>query len=166
MGFAARLDEDRSSHPLAGDEKRARPRSLAYSRSAGAAQAGQAPAHRGGIRESTRARQHKAHLAASRSAVAPRGATSDSCSRVDRFATNNSRKGKGKTARIELATATTADFESWLAWTRSTDPSRGDVCISEPPKPKAPVQSACNEAAPKRPPAKRHPRAAQDRFPR
>jgi hypothetical protein len=63
------------------------------------------------------------------------GAINDTQDDLDRFISNAAKKGNSKPARIELAKATTGDFEAWL---RDAEDIKGEVCV-KPPVPKQEV---------------------------
>ena len=68
--------------------------------------------------------------------------SSDTQEALDDFVAGSAKKTKTKPARIELAKATGADFETWL---RDAGTVAGDVCTPPPPAPKAKVAKPARE---------------------
>jgi hypothetical protein len=91
------------------------------------------------------------------------GSSRDTQVGVDLFATSSARRGLAKVAHIQLASATIAEFENWLEWARSSDPSRGDICIaqtgSRPTAQKPRTDPSPKAAAPRREAPARQPGA-------
>jgi hypothetical protein len=80
---------------------------------------------------------------------------------LDNFVANAGKKGKPKPARIELAKATAADFETWLG---DANQVKGGICTPVPQPPKMKIAKPTRERAePERRKAERP--AAQPREP-
>jgi hypothetical protein len=80
------------------------------------------------------------------------GRTEDAQKALQRFVDGAERKGGTKPVRIELAKATTADFESWL---RDAEEVKGDVCaVPRPPQPPQAVTQSRQRDEPRKSPAR------------
>jgi hypothetical protein len=87
------------------------------------------------------------------------GSTDDTQKGLDRFAASAERKDKSKLVRIELASATVSDFESWL---RDAASIKGEICVF----PNSPLPPPQRQAQPRQSEEPRSPPRRYDPPPR